>query len=234
MTDKSRKDQNKYEEMLAYERLAWQQGYEVLAGVDEAGRGPLAGPVVAAACILDPSKPIYGLNDSKKLTPSSRNRLFSLIMENAAAWQIGIADHLVIDNINILQATCQAMRQAISNLPVKPGLLLIDAVKLSGVNQPVWPIIRGDGLSVSIAAASILAKVTRDRLMDEFDAQYPEYGFAQHKGYGTPMHYEALAKFGPCPIHRLTFLRSVLGSTAETEGTKVQDERQLSFLSGKT
>ncbi|HAL73967.1 MAG TPA: ribonuclease HII [Clostridiales bacterium] len=231
MTDKSRKDQNKFEEMLAYERLAWQQGYMLLAGVDEAGRGPLAGPVVAAACILDPAKPIYGLNDSKKLTPSSRNRLFSLILENAAAWQIGLADHAVIDSINILQATCQAMRQAIMELPVKPGLLLIDAVKLTGVDQPVWPIIRGDGLSVSIAAASILAKVTRDRLMDEYDVLYPEYGFAQHKGYGTPMHYEALAKYGPCPIHRLTFLKSVLNSTSDTN-ERNQDSRQLSFLPG--
>ena len=231
MTDKSRKDQNKFDEMLAYERLAWQQGYTQLAGVDEAGRGPLAGPVVAAACILDPAKPIYGLNDSKKLTPSSRNRLFSQILETAAAWQIGLADHAVIDNINILQATCQAMRQAIKVLPVKPGLLLIDAVKLTGVEQPVWPIIRGDGLSVSIAAASILAKVTRDRLMDEYDALYPEYGFAQHKGYGTPMHYEALAKYGPCPIHRLTFIKSVLSSSGDPD-ERTQDSRQLSFLQG--
>jgi len=229
MTDKSRKDQNKYDEMLAYERLAWQQGYTQLAGVDEAGRGPLAGPVVAAACILDPEKAIYGLNDSKKLTPSSRNRLFNQILENAAAWQIGLADHVVIDNINILQATCQAMRQAIKELPVKPGLLLIDAVKLAGVDQPVWPIIRGDGLSVSIAAASILAKVTRDRMMDEYDALYPEYGFAQHKGYGTPLHYEALAKYGPCPIHRLTFIKSVLSSAVDLS-ERSPDSRQLSFL----
>lgn len=232
MTDKSRKDQTKYEDMLAYERLAWQQGYTCLAGVDEAGRGPLAGPVVAAACILNPDKPIYGLNDSKKLTPSSRNRLFSQILDNAMAWQIGIVDHHVIDSINILQATCQAMRQAISGLPLKPGLLLIDAVKLSGVDQPVWPIIRGDGLSVSIAAASIIAKVTRDRLMDEFDAIYPEYGFAQHKGYGTPLHYEALTKHGPCPIHRLTFIRSLIGASTEPDGKKMQEERQLSFLPG--
>lgn len=231
MTDKSRKDQNKFDEMLAYERLAWQQGYSHLAGVDEAGRGPLAGPVVAAACILDPEKPIYGLNDSKKLTPSSRNRLFSQILENAAAWQIGLADHTIIDHVNILQATCQAMRQAIKELPVKPDILLIDAVKLTGVDQPVWPIIRGDGLSVSIAAASILAKVTRDRLMDEYDALYPEYGFAQHKGYGTPMHYEALAKYGPCPIHRLTFIKSVLSSANDPDEPS-RDSRQLSFLPG--
>lgn len=230
MVDKSRKDQNKYEEMLAYERLAWQQGYVSLAGVDEAGRGPLAGPVVAAACILDPQKPIMGLNDSKKLTPSSRNRLYCQIIANSTAWHVGLADHEVIDSINILQATCQAMRQAINGLQLKPGLLLIDAVKLKGVEQPVWPIIRGDGLSVSIAAASILAKVTRDRLMDEYDALYPEYGFAQHKGYGTPQHYEALAKYGPCPIHRLTFLRSILGAEAAQAEVKENDVRQLSLL----
>lgn len=212
--EKIRKDQQKFEEMLAYEKLAWQQGFLSLAGVDEAGRGPLAGPVVAAACILDPAWPILGLNDSKKLTPSGRNRLYHQILEHAAAWQVGLASPATIDEINILQATCQAMRQAIQALDIKPDLLLIDAVRLEGTNLPVWPIIRGDGLSVSIAAASILAKVTRDRLMDEYDRQYPEYGFAQHKGYGTPQHYEALMKFGPCPIHRGTFLRTIADALA--------------------
>jgi ribonuclease HII len=210
MPDKKRKDQEKYNEMLTYERLAWNQGYLSLAGIDEAGRGPLAGPVVAAACILNPDKPILGLNDSKKLTPSSRERLYNQIVEHAICWQVGICDHEVVDKINILQATCEAMRIAIKGLAVVPGLLLIDAVKLEGVESPIWPIIRGDALSVSIAAASILAKVTRDRMMDEFDKVYPVYGFSQHKGYGTKMHYDALIEHGPCPIHRRTFIRSLL------------------------
>jgi ribonuclease HII len=236
MGDRIKKEQLKYEEMLAYERLAWQQGFFSLAGVDEAGRGPLAGPVVAAACILDPKQPILGLNDSKKLTPASRNRLYNQILSQATAWKIGQADHETIDRINILQATCQAMREAIRALPVQPNLLLIDAVKLSDVDLPVWPIIRGDGLSVSIAAASILAKVTRDRLMDEYDQIYPEYGFAQHKGYGTPQHYEALKKYGPCPIHRLTFIRSVLqpANAADQPSEEQLKDRQLSFLPEET
>lgn len=215
MPDKKRKDQEKYNEMLTYERLAWNQGYLSLAGIDEAGRGPLAGPVVAAACILNPDKPIMGLNDSKKLTPSSRERLYNQIVEHAICWQIGICDHEIVDKINILQATCEAMRSAIKGLTVVPGLLLIDAVKLEGVEPPIWPIIRGDALSVSIAAASILAKVTRDRMMDEYDHLYPVYGFSQHKGYGTKMHYDALLEHGPCPIHRRTFIRSLLAKESD-------------------
>ena len=187
-----------------------ESGLSVAGGIDEAGRGPLAGPVVAAACILNPDKPILGLNDSKKLTPSSRERLYNQIVEHSICWQIGICDHEVVDKINILQATCEAMRSAIKGLTVVPGLLLIDAVKLEGVEPPIWPIIRGDALSVSIAAASIIAKVTRDRMMDEFDKLYPVYGFSQHKGYGTKMHYDALLEHGPCPIHRRTFIRSLL------------------------
>ncbi len=220
MADKNKKNKKrklKYDDMLEFERKAWAQGFQVVAGVDEAGRGPLAGPVVAAVCILDPKTQILGLNDSKKLTPAARNRLYSEILEQALAWQIGISDHLEIDKINILQATCNAMRSAITNLSKKPDLLLVDAVKLKQVEPDVWPIIRGDGLSVSIAAASILAKVTRDAMMEEFDKQYPEYGFARHKGYGTPQHYEALSKHGPCPIHRLTFIRSVLDAEKSTD-----------------
>ncbi|NLM14396.1 MAG: ribonuclease HII [Clostridiaceae bacterium] len=202
----------KYEEMLSYERLAWEQGFRVIASIDEAGRGPLAGPVVAAACILNPDKRILGLNDSKKMTPSSRKRIYQLIVEDAVDWQVGQIDHETIDEINILQATCEAMRMAVNKLRVEPQLLLIDVVKLEGVNQPIWPIVRGDALLVSIAAASILAKVTRDQIMEEYDLIYPEYGFAQHKGYGTARHCEALKKYGPCPIHRKTFIRSILGT----------------------
>lgn len=213
MSDRALKLQQKYQDMLTFEKKAWQQNYRAVAGVDEAGRGPLAGPVVTAACILDPDRPIYGLDDSKKLSPARRNRLYNEIICNAVAWQIGLSDHDTIDRINILQATCSAMREAIAGLSTQADLLLIDAVNLKNVETPVWPIIRGDSLSVSIAAASILAKVTRDRLMVEYDLQYPQYGFAQHKGYGTAQHYQALAQYGPCPIHRLTFIRSVIGTT---------------------
>ncbi|HBP38818.1 MAG TPA: ribonuclease HII [Clostridiales bacterium] len=212
--EKIQKLQNQYESMLAYERQAWQQGFTQVAGIDEAGRGPLAGPVVAAACILDPARPILGLNDSKKLTPASRDRLYALIVGQSLAWQVAFTDPQIIDRINILQATCQAMRQAIAGLKVKPDLLLIDAVRLTGVISPVWPIIRGDALSVSIAAASILAKVTRDRLMSEYEEVYPGYGFERHKGYGTTDHYAALMQLGPCPIHRQTFLRSIADQLA--------------------
>jgi ribonuclease HII len=222
------------EQMLAHEKMAWQQGFRLVAGVDEAGRGPLAGPVVSAACILDPARPIYGLNDSKKLTPAARNRLYKQIIEQAVAWQTGVAGPDIIDQINIYQATCRSMRQAIRELAVQPDLMLIDAVKLTGLSQPVWPIIHGDNLSASIAAASILAKVTRDRLMDEFDQIYPEYGFGQHKGYGTPVHLEALLRCGPCPIHRQSFLQSIRGDLAR-RGFKVDspaglaDSRQVSL-----
>ena len=213
-TGKIQKLQNQYESMLVYERQAWQQGFMRVAGIDEAGRGPLAGPVVAAACILDPNRPILGLNDSKKLTPASRDRLYDLIVSQSLAWQVALADPQTIDRINILQATCQAMRQAIAGLDVKPDLLLIDAVRLTGTISPVWPVIRGDALSVSIAAASILAKVTRDRLMGAYEKEYPGYGFEKHKGYGTADHYAALMQLGPCPIHRQTFLRSIADQLA--------------------
>jgi ribonuclease HII len=198
-----------YDQMMVYERLASLNGFVRPAGIDEAGRGPLAGPVVAAVCILDPDKPVYGLNDSKKLTPAARERLYGQIIRNAVAWRVGLAEPETIDRINILQATCEAMRSAFSGLLSKPDLALIDAVKLTGIDAPVWPIIRGDALSISIAAASILAKVTRDRIMDEYDKEFPEYGFGGHKGYGTKSHYDALLRYGPCPIHRMTFLRSV-------------------------
>lgn len=197
-----------YEIMLSFERRAWLAGYLRVAGVDEAGRGPLAGPVAAAACLLDPGKPIYGLNDSKKLSPSKREALYQDILEKALCWQVAFVDADQIDEQNILQATCQAMRLAVSGLELQPDLLLVDAVT-PDVAIPVWPIIHGDALSVSIAAASILAKVSRDRLMEAYDASYPAYGFAQHKGYGTKAHYAALLEYGPCPIHRLSFLKNL-------------------------
>lgn len=178
-----------------------------ICGVDEAGRGPLAGPVVAAAVILPADCEILYLNDSKKVTERRRNRLYDEIIQKAVCYGIGIVDHETIDDINILQATYEAMRQAIRRLPIMPDLLLNDAVTIPGVPMPQVPIVRGDQKSVSIAAASILAKVTRDRMMVEYDRLYPGYGFAQNKGYGTEQHIEALGRLGPCPIHRRTFIR---------------------------
>jgi ribonuclease HII len=207
--NRQQKELARYEKMLAWEQKAQLEGFSVLAGVDEAGRGPLAGPVAAAACVLNPEHRILGLNDSKKLTAARRRHLYEEITASALSWHVALVDAPVIDQINIYQATCQAMRQAIAELGIRPDLLLIDAVRLEGVAVPVWPIIRGDAESVSIAAASILAKVTRDQLMDEYDRIYPEYGFARHKGYGTKEHYAALLKFGPCPIHRMTYLKNL-------------------------
>ncbi len=202
-----RKDQEqRYQEMLHYEKKAAASGYILVAGVDEAGRGPLAGPVAAAACILDPDRPIYGLNDSKKLSAKKRFQLYSEITDHALGWRVAFVDAGEIDRINIRQATLLAMKKAVQSLPVKADLLLVDAETLPDMN--CWPIKKGDALSVTIAAASILAKVTRDRLMAEYDLIYPGYGLAQHKGYGTSQHYAALKELGPSPIHRLTFLKS--------------------------
>ena len=180
--------------------------YGLVAGTDEAGRGPLAGPVVAAAVILDPEKEILFLNDSKKLSEKKRESLFPEIMEKALAVGIGTVDAARIDEINILQATYEAMRQAFALLSPKPEVLLTDAVRIPGLTVRQVPIIKGDAKSISIAAASIVAKVTRDRLMREMDALYPAYGFVKHKGYGTAEHIRALKEFGPCPIHRRSFI----------------------------
>ncbi|MCD8369346.1 MAG: ribonuclease HII [Clostridiales bacterium] len=181
--------------------------YGRTGGVDEAGRGPLAGPVVTGAVILPEDCEILFLNDSKKLSEKRREELFDEIRDKAVAWNVGLVDYDVIDEINILQATYEAMRQAISGLTVRPDILLNDAVTIPGVDIPQVPIIKGDAKSVSIAAASILAKVTRDRLMIEYDRLYPEYGFAKHKGYGTAAHIAAIRTYGPCPIHRRTFIK---------------------------
>ena len=184
-----------------------------IAGVDEAGRGPLAGPVVAAAVILDPDREIFYLNDSKKLSEKQREALFPEIMEKALAVGIGLCDAARIDEINILQATYEAMRQAVLSLKIRPAQLLVDAVTIPGLDIPQLPIIKGDAKSISIGAASIIAKVTRDRLIREADDAgrtdrdaYPGYGFAKHKGYGTAEHIRALKEMGPCPIHRRSFI----------------------------
>ena len=203
-------------------RLAAMHEYEnahadvrFIAGIDEAGRGPLAGPVVAACCILPKDAVILYLNDSKKVTALRREAMLPEIKEKAIAYGIGIVEEKRIDEINILQADYEAMRIALQQtsemlrakgLADAPGLLLNDAVTIPGVDIPQESIIKGDAKSVSIAAASILAKVTRDHLMEEYDAQYPEYGFARNKGYGTKEHIEALKRLGPCPIHRRSFI----------------------------
>ena len=180
---------------------------QCICGVDEAGRGPLAGPVYAAAVILPRGLVIEGLNDSKKLTEKRREALYDVIVEQAVAYGIGSADEKEIDEINILQATFLAMRRAIAQLAVRPDLALIDGNRESDFGVPAQTVIGGDGKSANIAAASILAKVTRDRVMLEYAREYPQYGFDVHKGYGTKRHYEALREFGPCPIHRQSFLR---------------------------
>lgn len=184
--------------------------FGIVCGVDEAGRGPLAGPVVAGAVILPPDCTILYINDSKKLSAQKREELYPVIMEQAVAAGIGMATPQRIDEINILQATYEAMRQAIGSLSVQPDLLLNDAVTIPGVEIRQVPIIKGDARSVSIAAASIVAKVTRDRLMVEYDKTYPEYHFADNKGYGSAVHIEALKKHGATPIHRKSFIKNFI------------------------
>ena len=194
-------------ELWAYEREAFADGVKLVCGVDEAGRGPLAGPVCAAAVILPPELVIPGLNDSKKLTDKKRRELYDVITAEAVSYGIAFASEKEIDEINILQATFLAMARAMEKLTPQPELALIDGNRAKDFGLPVRTIVKGDSLSASIAAASILAKVTRDRLMEQYDEAYPQYGFAIHKGYGTKRHYEALREFGPSPIHRMTFLK---------------------------
>lgn len=186
-----------------------QLGYARAAGVDEVGRGCLAGPVVAAAVIADPQRAIPGVDDSKRLSAETRGQLAEWIRESSIAWSVASVSPGVIDRINILQASKRAMAEALAGLSPAPDVALVDAVALQGLAYPCLPIVRGDSFSYSIACASILAKVERDRLMTEVDATYPHYGFARHKGYAAPEHLAALKDFGPCPLHRLTF-RSVL------------------------
>ena len=198
------KEQERMHELFAYEREY--AAYQAICGIDEVGRGPLAGPVVASAVILPKDCDILYINDSKKLSEKKREMLYDEIMEKAVAVGIGIVGPERIDEINILQATYEAMREAISKLDVKPDLLLNDAVKIPGVDIPQVSIIKGDAKSASIGAASIIAKVTRDRMMVEYDSIFPEYGFAANKGYGTAIHIAALKELGPTPIHRRSFI----------------------------
>ncbi len=193
------------------EKEALAEGFRLVCGVDEAGRGPLCGPVCAAAVILPVDCEIEGINDSKKLSEKKREQLFDIIKEKAVAYSIQLVDAATIDEINILQATFLAMRRAVESLDPKPDIALIDGNGRPGLAIAEKTVIKGDAKSVSVAAASILAKVTRDRYMLEADKRYPEYFFAKHKGYGTKLHYEAIAEHGICPEHRRTFLKKILG-----------------------
>lgn len=197
-----------YHEMSKYENSLREKGYRLIAGLDEVGRGPLAGPVVTASVILPPDTELVipGVNDSKQVSASKRAKLMEIIKEKAIAYSIGMADVDMIDQINILEATKVAMKRAVEGLKIQPEVLVIDALELKEVPLPQMKIIHGDALSVSIAAASIVAKETRDAMMVQFDEIWPQYGFASNKGYGTAAHIAALKQYGPCPIHRRSFI----------------------------
>ena len=207
--EKLEQEMARLEAMAEYEKEY--DAYTYICGIDEAGRGPLAGPVAAGAVVLPKGCRILYLNDSKKLSEKRREDLFLEIKEKAVAWNVGLATPARIDEINILQATYEAMREAVSKLEPVPQILLNDAVTIPDVTIPQVPIIKGDAKSISIAAASIVAKVTRDRMMVEYDKVMPEYGFASNKGYGAAAHIEALKKYGPSPIHRATFIKNFIG-----------------------
>ncbi len=210
---------------LQYEHALHMRGIRFIAGVDEAGRGPLAGPVVAAAVILPEGVCIPGVDDSKKLTAAKRDALYEVILACALATGTGIVGHEEIDRINILQATYRAMHLALAALSITPEHVLVDGNRFAGTGIPFTTIVDGDALSHSIAAASIIAKVTRDRILCDYDRAYPGYGFARHKGYGTAQHRAAIIALGPCPIHRITFLSGILaGVRAQEEVTITEGE----------
>lgn len=227
------KEKERVEQMCFFEKKY--SDYPFICGIDEVGRGPLAGPVVAAAVILPRDSRILYINDSKKLTPKRREELFQVIQEEAVAIGIGSADQNRIDEINILQATYEAMRKAVAELSVQPSLLLVDAVHIPGLDIPQVRIIKGDAKSQSIAAASVIAKVTRDRLMEAYDPLFPEYHFASNKGYGTAAHIEALKKNGACTLHRRTFIGKFLGGERqETSGLSTDKKRAETEEPAKT
>lgn len=196
---------------MLYENEALASGYDIVCGVDEAGRGPLAGPVYAAAVVLKKGQTIEGVNDSKKLSEKKREELFDKIVSECSAFSVGTASEREIDEINILQATFLAMKRAVDGLSIKPDIALVDGNQTPPLDCAVKTVIKGDAKSESIAAASIIAKVSRDRYMKEMAAKYPEYQFEKHKGYGTKLHYEMIEKYGICEIHRKSFLKKVLG-----------------------
>lgn len=206
--EKLNAERKRLETMRVFEKKY--SSYKLIAGIDEAGRGPLAGPVAAGAVILPENCRILYLNDSKKLSASKRDELFDEIKEKAVAYGVGIVSPERIDEINILQATLEAMEEAVKAMDIEPDMLLIDALAIPALPYKQTGIVKGDAKSVSIAAASIIAKVTRDRIMMDIDKIYPEYGFASHKGYGSKAHIEALKKYGPCPVHRKTFIKNFI------------------------
>ena len=205
----------RYEEMQKRETELMEEGKNLIAGVDEAGRGPLAGRVYAAAVILDKDVKILGLDDSKKLSEKKREQLYDEIIEKAVSWSVAYADEKEIDEINILKATHLAMRRAVEGLSVTPDYLIIDGNSIGEMPVPLETMVRGDANSVSVAAASVLAKVSRDRYITELDSVYPEYGFAKHKGYGTKAHTDAILEYGVLPIHRMSFLKKLLGDKCD-------------------
>ena len=197
-------------DLLRYERELQEKGFLLIAGMDEAGRGPLAGPVTVASCIMDLNDILADVNDSKQVSEKKREKLYPEIIKRAVCYSVVNIEHDEIDRLNILNATKKAMKESVNSLFPVPEIVLVDAVEYD-FGLPHLSLIHGDALSYSIAAASIIAKVTRDRLMVEYDKLYPEYGFAKHKGYGTKDHVEALKKYGPCPIHRRTFIKNFVG-----------------------
>lgn len=214
------KEEQRLDALLSYERQCYAEGYGLVAGIDEVGRGPLAGPVVAAAVILPKECKIEGVNDSKKLTPKKRDELYNVILEKAVAYGVGVVPPERIDEINILQATFEAMRQALAQLSPEAEYILADAVTIPGINTPQKGIVKGDAKSLSIGAASIVAKVHRDRMMVQYDEIYPGYGFAANKGYGSAEHIAAIREKGTCPIHRRTFVKNFLPGQGETAAEK--------------
>lgn len=201
----------KFYELTKFERELAENGYKLIAGVDEAGRGPLAGPVVAACVVFKAEGPFPKADDSKKLSERAREKLYDEIIDSCVSYGVGISDNETIDEINILEATHKAMYEAISKCEIKPEIVMVDHLRIKGYEGEQLPITHGDALSVSIGAASIIAKVTRDRMCRDYALQYPEYGFEKNKGYGTKAHYEAIEKYGILPIHRKSFLKKILG-----------------------
>ena len=211
-------------ELYLYDEQVRAEGYSALCGVDEAGRGPLVGPVVAAAVILPPDFQLEGINDSKKLREKKREALFDVIKERAVAYGIGMADHKEIDEMNILQATFLAMRRAVEAMGVTPAMVLVDGNQDPKLGLPTRTVVKGDATSASIAAASILAKVTRDRILIDMDKEYPQYHFAKHKGYGTKDHYAQLMEHGMCPYHRRTFLKKLKGVLPDAAAADLEEK----------
>lgn len=211
-------------ELYLYDEQVRAEGYSALCGVDEAGRGPLVGPVVAAAVILPPDLQLEGINDSKKLSEKKREALFDVIKERAVAYGIGMADHKEIDEMNILQATFLAMRRAVEAMGVTPAMVLVDGNQDPKLGLPTRTVVKGDATSASIAAASILAKVTRDRILIDMDKEYPQYHFAKHKGYGTKDHYAQLMEHGMCPYHRRTFLKKLKGVLPDAAAADLEEK----------